>query len=59
MSDKILKFVFAILPKKKIGAFILGAVSTAAAMVMGASNDEIKIEFCKDVVKSESANQSK
>lgn len=49
---KIWGILKAILPTKKIGAWILGVLAALVALVMGVANTDLKEQFCatKDVV---------
>jgi hypothetical protein len=43
---KVLTFLKAILPNKKIGAWILGLLGALLAGFLGVANSDIKKEFC-------------
>lgn len=43
---KIWGILKAILPTKKIGAWIVGVLAAVVALVMGVSNSELKDTFC-------------
>jgi uncharacterized integral membrane protein len=42
----IIEFLKAILPTKKIGAWIVGILAAIVALVMGISNTDLKTQFC-------------
>lgn len=42
----ILGFLKAILPTKKIAAWILGIIGAALALFMGVNNSDLKAQFC-------------
>jgi len=42
----ILTFLKAILPSKKIGAYLLGLIGAALALFLGVSNSDLKAQFC-------------
>lgn len=44
--DTIWKFVKALLPTKKIAAWILGLIAAALAVFMGVNNADLKAQFC-------------
>jgi hypothetical protein len=46
MSLKILALLKALLPTKKIGAWILGLLGAALALALGVSNSDLKSQFC-------------
>jgi hypothetical protein len=48
----IFAFVKAILPTKKIAAWILGLIGAALAVAMGVSNPELKAQYCASEVVS-------
>lgn len=45
-SAVILNFLKAILPTKKIGAWILGLLGAVVALALGISNGDLKATFC-------------
>jgi hypothetical protein len=49
---KIWGIIRAILPTKKIGAWILGILGAVVALILGVSNTDLKEQFCatKEVV---------
>jgi len=48
----IMTFFKAILPTKKISAWILGLIAAALAMFMGVNNADLKTQFCANEVVS-------
>jgi len=46
----IIGFLKAILPTKKITAWILGVIAAALALFMGVNNEDLKAQYCKDAV---------
>lgn len=45
--EKVLWFVTKLLPKNKIGAWILGVISAALALALGVSSVDLKDSFCR------------
>lgn len=43
----VFEFVKKLLPMNKIGAFILGLIGAAIAVVVGVSNSDLKKSFCE------------
>lgn len=50
MAMKIWSILKAILPTKRIGAWILGVLAALTALVMGVKNTELKEQFCANPV---------
>ena len=46
----IIAFLKAILPTKKIAAWVLGVIAAALALFMGVNNEDLKAQYCKDAV---------
>jgi len=46
MLLKVWMVLKAILPTKKIGAWIVGVLAALVALVMGVANSDLKAEFC-------------
>jgi len=44
--EMILGFIKAIVPSKKIAAWILGVIGAGLALFMGISNSDLKASFC-------------
>jgi len=43
----ILSFLKAIIPTKKVSAYLLGLIAAALAVFMGVNNSDLKEEYCK------------
>jgi hypothetical protein len=46
MTLKILMFLKALLPTKKIGAWLLALLGAALALFLGVSNSDLKKQYC-------------
>ena len=46
MSLKLLALLKALLPTKKIGAWILAILGAALALALGVSNSDLKAQYC-------------